>query len=470
MLKKGSHILFISLLFIAEDVLLLGVLFFVMLEMLQPAGAEEAYFIAATVFNLAYLLSIAVVEFEIDLRRLKMRDIVRRTVYRMFVTAGIVVVCMFPSGLVGQVSEWFLAALFGAALLALTLAHWVTRKALTFTFLRTSGKAIILGAGVIGRKVYAELKGDVYRGVSVLGIFDDGFDRFDRTAVLDDSDGELVFGTLAEAKRFARENGVTKVYCALPLSQREKIFDFLNFAEFNVMAFHIVPESAYYYDVNYAAVETLGNMPVFAIRNFPLYYHHNVVIKRAFDLAVSFIFLTTLFPVICLIAGIAIKLGSPGPVFFAQKRTGKLGRDFKCYKFRSMRCNSEADTRQAKKNDDRTTPVGKFLRKTNLDEIPQFINVFLGDMSVVGPRPHMLLHTEEYSRLVKKYMVRHFIKPGITGLAQINGFRGETKDVAQMEGRIKKDIEYLENWSLMFDMEIILKTIVLSVKGDEKAY
>ena len=473
MFKKGSHILFISLLFIAGDMLLLNAMFFAMHKTLQPDGNDESYVVAAIIFNLAYLLSIAVAEFEIDPRRLQMRDIFRRTLYRIFVTATIVGLCLFLSGLIFKVSEWFLVSFFLAALFTLPFAHWVIRRALTFTFLHTSGNAIVLGAGVMGRKVYEELKGNLYRGVSVLGIFDDGFDKLDKSVVAadgNDTGNNIVLGTLSDAKRFALKQSVTIVYCALPLSESDKIFDFLNFAECNVMKFHIVPESAYYYDVNYAVVETLGNMPVFAIRNCPLYYKHNTVIKRAFDLIFSFVFLTTLFPVIFLIVGVAIKLGSPGPIFFAQKRTGKQGRDFKCYKFRSMRCNDDADTRQAVKNDDRTTPVGRFLRKTNLDETPQFFNVFLGNMSVVGPRPHMLLHTAEYSKLVKKYMVRHFIKPGITGWAQVNGFRGETKDVEQMKKRIKKDIEYLEHWSLSFDVEIILRTVFLSVKGDEKAY
>ena len=272
MFKKGSHIVFISVLFIAEDVLLLNALFFAMLETLQPDGNDETYLVAAIIFNLAYLLSIAVAEFEIDPRRLKMRDIIRRTVYRIFVTATIFGVCLFLSELVVKVSELFLAAFFPAALFTLPFAHWVTRRALTFTFLHTSGKAIILGTGVMGHKVYDELKGNLYRGVSVLGIFDDGFDVLDKSTVADDRNDtgkNIVLGTLSDAKRFAVEQGVTVVYCALPLSEKEKIFDFLNFAECNVMKFHIVPESAYYYDVNYAVVETLGNMPVFAIRNFP---------------------------------------------------------------------------------------------------------------------------------------------------------------------------------------------------------
>jgi putative colanic acid biosynthesis UDP-glucose lipid carrier transferase len=201
-----------------------------------------------------------------------------------------------------------------------------------------------------------------------------------------------------------------------------------------------------------------------------LSHTHNAIIKRAIDVVVSFIFLTTLFPVIYLVLGTLIKLSSPGPVFFVQERTGLKGKKFNCYKFRSMKCNGEAHTRQATANDERKTHIGNFIRRTNLDELPQFINVLKGDMSLVGPRPHMLRHTAEYSRLINKYMVRHFIKPGITGWAQINGFRGETNKLEDMEGRIKKDIWYIENWSVAIDMEIMLKTVLMMITGDKKAY
>lgn len=173
---------------------------------------------------------------------------------------------------------------------------------------------------------------------------------------------------------------------------------------------------------------------------------------------------------IYLIIGTAIKITSPGPIFFKQKRSGEAGKEFWCYKFRSMRVNKDSDTMQATKNDPRKTKLGNFLRKSNIDELPQFINVLLGSMSVVGPRPHMLKHTEEYSKLVDKYMVRHLIKPGITGWAQINGFRGETKELWQMEGRVERDIWYLEHWTFMLDLYIIYKTVKNLIRGDKEAY
>jgi len=167
---------------------------------------------------------------------------------------------------------------------------------------------------------------------------------------------------------------------------------------------------------------------------------------------------------------LGIKLTSKGPVFFIQERSGENGRTFGCIKFRSMRVNDEADRVQATKNDPRKTRFGSFLRKSSIDELPQFINVLKGDMSIVGPRPHMLQHTELYSKLVNKYMVRHLIKPGITGWAQVTGYRGETHELSQMEGRVRRDIWYLENWSLLLDIRIMLLTVWNALKRDENAY
>ena len=170
------------------------------------------------------------------------------------------------------------------------------------------------------------------------------------------------------------------------------------------------------------------------------------------------------------IIGLIILLESGRPIFFKQLRTGKDKKPFYCYKFRSMKNNSEADIKQASKNDTRVTALGKFLRKTSLDEFPQFFNVLMGDMSLCGPRPHMLKHTEEYSKLIEQYMIRHFLKPGVTGWAQINGYRGETSDPVLMEKRVEHDIWYMENWSLMLDIRIIFLTIFNIFKGEKNAY
>jgi putative colanic acid biosynthesis UDP-glucose lipid carrier transferase len=196
----------------------------------------------------------------------------------------------------------------------------------------------------------------------------------------------------------------------------------------------------------------------------------NRILKRSFDILFSLAVLLFLFPWMVLIIGSIIKLTSPGPVFFNQKRTGKDGKDFWCFKFRSMKPNRAADTQQAMQDDPRITPIGSFLRRTNLDEFPQFINVLKGDMSVVGPRPHMLKHTEHYSKRIERYMIRHQVRPGITGFAQITGYRGETRELQDMEGRIKRDIWYIQHWSFLLDLKIIIRTISQWFEKDTKAY
>jgi putative colanic acid biosynthesis UDP-glucose lipid carrier transferase len=217
-------------------------------------------------------------------------------------------------------------------------------------------------------------------------------------------------------------------------------------------------------------LESIESLPVMAVRNEPMQAFHNRVIKRAFDIVFSTIFLLTIFPVLYVIFGILIKMSSPGPIIFKQTRTGIYGQDFDCYKFRSMHVNDLADKKQAEKHDPRITKIGYFLRRSNLDELPQFFNVLKGDMSVVGPRPHMLKHTELYSSIIDKYMVRHLIKPGITGWAQVNGYRGETKTMEQMEGRVRSDVWYLENWSFILDLKIVLVTILNMFHGEKNAY
>ncbi len=191
--------------------------------------------------------------------------------------------------------------------------------------------------------------------------------------------------------------------------------------------------------------------------------------KRTFDICVSSVFLL-FYPLVYIPVAIAIKLSSPGPVYFRQERTGYLGDTFKCLKFRTMRVNANSDKYQATQNDPRKTRVGDFLRRTSIDELPQFINVWRGDMSIVGPRPHMLKHTEDYTRLVDSYMVRHAVKPGITGWAQVNGLRGLTDELWKMERRVEHDVWYIENWTFLLDLKIMVRTVINAVQGEKNAF
>jgi len=217
-------------------------------------------------------------------------------------------------------------------------------------------------------------------------------------------------------------------------------------------------------------LEFYSNLPIISFRKEPLQNELNAATKRIFDVVfASFVLLgicSWLFPLIAIL----IKLDSRGPIFFKQQRSGRAGKDFLCFKFRTMVVNPEADTRQATKNDDRITRLGRFLRESNIDELPQFINVLLGDMSVVGPRPHMLKHTQEYSKTISNYMLRHLIKPGVTGLAQAKGYRGQTDDNYSMKNRVRVDILYIERWTFLLDLKVIGLTVKNMFKGEDNAY
>lgn len=250
---------------------------------------------------------------------------------------------------------------------------------------------------------------------------------------------------------------VTDLYLVPDVEFTAETEDIFRYCEEHLIHFYVLPV---FLDFLTKRMELshFGSTMLLSVRNEPLQDPVNRGVKRLFDILVSGIFLLTVFPICYLVVAIIIKIQSRGPVFFCQKRNGLNGREFVCLKFRSMHINDDADRIQCSEHDARKFRFGDFMRRTNIDEFPQFINVFKGDMSLVGPRPHMLLHTEEYSRLIKHYMLRHLVKPGITGWAQVNGLRGETRTVDMMEARVRADIWYVENWSFSLDLRIIWGT------------
>ncbi len=320
---------------------------------------------------------------------------------------------------------------------------------------------IILGAGKSGVELANKMKKDDSFGFRILGYFDDN-------EKIDSGDIPLL-GNISDVKDFLINNNVDHIYCALPVSQGDRILKLLDYAEKNLVRFYIIP-GYYTYLKRKVDLHSFGGIPILSVLREPLENELNRGVKRLFDIVFSLFVLIFLFPLIFIFTAIAIRLSSPGPIFFRQMRTGLNGEDFACYKFRSMHVNKDSDKVQAVKNDPRKTKVGDFLRRSNLDEIPQFYNVLKGDMSVVGPRPHMLKHTEDYSALIDKYMIRHLVKPGLTGWAQISGFRGETKKLEQMENRVIHDVWYIENWSFWLDLKIILLTVINIFRGEKNAY
>lgn len=327
-------------------------------------------------------------------------------------------------------------------------------RTLGFNFRRI----IIIGGGATGFRLLNEMMSDAGYGYRVLGIFDN--------AVIDGIMRNYTNGTLDDVENFVKENLIDEMYCTV--SSEDYTAKMIQIADHNAIDFYYVPQFSKHVARKFE-LSSIGNVPVLALRPNPLNNTFNRWLKRIFDLTVSSIVLI-FSPIILLPVAIGIKASSPGPVFFKQKRTGYRGKDFWCYKFRTMKVNSDSDKIQATENDPRKTKFGNFLRRTSIDELPQFFNVWLGDMSIVGPRPHMIKHTQDYRTLIDKYMLRHTIKPGITGWAQVNGLRGQTKELWQMERRVEFDVWYAENWNIMLDIKIIFLTVFNAIRGEKNAF
>ena len=275
--------------------------------------------------------------------------------------------------------------------------------------------------------------------------------------------------SLEQCFSYIIENEIDEIYCSIAEFDNDQIREISDFADNNLKILKFVPDNKEIFTkkLNY---QYLGITPVLSLREIPIDTPLNQMIKRIFDILLTSIIIIGILSWLTPLLAILIKLESKGPVFFKQKRNGLDYKEFYCYKFRSMRPNPTAHIHQVSRGDERITRVGKFLRKTSIDELPQFINVIKGEMSIVGPRPHMVSHTHMYAERIDKFMVRHFIKPGITGLAQVSGYRGEVEHDHDIINRVKFDIFYVENWSLLMDMKIIAKTVVKALRGDEKAY
>lgn len=262
---------------------------------------------------------------------------------------------------------------------------------------------------------------------------------------------------------------IDEIYCSISELSSEQINQVVDFADNNLKILKFLPDNKEIY-AKKLKYEYYDYIPILSLRNIPLQDSINQVIKRIFDILFSSVVIIFLLSWLTPLIAILIKIESKGPVFFKQSRNGFNYREFDCYKFRSMTPNKDAHLHQATRDDQRVTKVGRFMRKTSIDELPQFFNVLFGDMSVVGPRPHMVSHTNMYAKKIDKFMVRHFVKPGITGLAQISGFRGEVESDKDIIGRVKYDIFYIENWSLLLDIKIIFQTFLNAVRGEDKAY
>lgn len=346
-------------------------------------------------------------------------------------------------------------SIFIARLLFILLLYYLKNKGIL-----RSKVAITSESNVLSNEFYKYLQNS--KQYDVVNLTGDSNIHF-----LNCEDEKMVSGKIEDFVKICEENGVEEIFVLGCESTIGKWIQLVQFAELNFIKVKLVYSSKDLFLHNFK-IKYIGDYPVFQLKYRNLDFLFNRIKKRLFDILFS-IGIIILFFWLGIILAVIIKLSSRGPVFFIQKRSGKNNKTFNCIKFRSMIVNSESDILQATKFDLRLTKIGRFMRKTNLDELPQFFNVLKGEMSVVGPRPHMLKHTQQYSQLISHYMLRHAIKPGITGWAQVNGFRGETKELVEMENRVKCDIWYLDNWSFYLDIRIIIKTI-FSIGIDRNAY
>lgn len=429
---------------------------------LESIIASKSSIIALLTINLTYFITLTWIPSKLSSNIISTERIIQRSVYFsslyfIIVAAGFTLLNISKSASIGH---WLMLY----AILTIVMVSWHMSCRIILRKYRRDGynyrTVVIVGGGINGISIYQELKGSDY-GYKILGFFDDNINS---SNALPD-----YLGKISEIQEFAKNNKIDEIYCTLPGNNETKILDLISYCEKNMIRFFLVPES-YKYIKRRFVLCFLKEIPLLAVRYEPLQHLSNRFLKRVFDIIFSGIVLITIFPFIYIIFGLIIKWTSPGPIFFKQKRTGFKGEEFYCYKFRSMRPNDSENSKSATKEDPRVTKIGAFMRKTSIDELPQFINVFIGDMSIVGPRPHMIKHTSQYSMLIDKFMVRHLVKPGITGWAQVNGFRGETKVLADMEGRVKKDVWYIENWSFFLDLKIIFLTVVNIFKGEDMAY
>lgn len=322
-------------------------------------------------------------------------------------------------------------------------------------------RAVIVGCNEHGRQLGREIGGNPMLGLDFAGYFDD------RQGSARDPGGERMLGRLADVSEYVKRHDIQVIFLALPMASQPRILALLDELRDTTASIYFVPD-VFITDLIQARMDTIGRMPVVAVCDTP-FSGFNGLVKRGSDIVLSLLILFLISPLLATVA-ILVKLDSPGPVIFRQRRYGLDGKEITVFKFRSMSvCEDGERVVQASRNDCRVTRVGRFIRKTSIDELPQFINVLLGQMSIVGPRPHAVAHNELYRKLIKGYMVRHKVKPGITGWAQVNGYRGETETLEKMQARIDYDLEYLRHWSLGLDLYIIART-VLVVFDDASAY
>ena len=407
-------------------------------------------------WNLAYLICMAILPPTIGRRSLQSNDIARNC---------------FRSGLVMVAVHYAVIVWCGLSLppvlqmlaVGIVVPIWMfCSRMISRALVRTFGgvrQIVYVGNSATLRDLVVSMKSDLTSRYHAVGYFAE--------SKMDDEKRDVPrLGGIADIVPWLEKNACDELYCATGSVDERQMRTLFDYCENHLIRFYGVPDSRRMLDMR-MVVEMDGDIPIFMPRAEPLHGILNRIIKREFDFVFSALVLMFLFPPVLLVVAIMIKRSSPGPIFFTQWRDGLDGQRFKCIKFRSMHANGKTDGKAAMRDDPRKFPFGDFMRRKNIDELPQFINVFFGDMSVVGPRPHVTWTTDAYRDTVNKYMVRLYAKPGITGWAQVNGCRGETKTDEDMARRIKMDVWYIGHWSFWLDLRIIVKTVTNMLFGDK---
>lgn len=457
--KKGRYGRFIGGILTISDFIVLNAVFLLM-GVCNIGDGIDVFFTKRIwfVLNISFFIAHSVIT-DIHTKRVVYADKVVMNTLQLILMHAVVFLSISLFLDFGTISMSLYSIFYGSLFVVLGTWWLVSRRMLKYYRMRGFNfkRVIIVGCDEAGRRLYEEMESDQGYGYKVLGMFDSKENAKDCLCYK---------GEIGDVEAFVREYNIDEMYCAL--NGEFVVTRMIQVAESNAVDFYYVPQIGRTVTRQFT-LDTMGRVPVMSVRSNPLSNPINRLIKRIFDFAVSSVVM--LFsPLVLIPVGIAIKISSPGPIFFKQKRTGFRGKEFYCYKFRTMKVNKEADIKQATKDDPRKTKLGDFLRKTSIDELPQFFNVWKGDMSIVGPRPHMLKHTKDYSALINKYMLRHTIKPGITGWAQVNGYRGQTDHLWQMEKRVEHDVWYAENWNFFLDLKIMFLTVWNVFKGEKNAY
>ena len=448
-----SHESKLMILYLLTDLIILNLSIFAIVSISDILTFRDYHVLSS--YMLHANLSWVITYFILSKNNLFLRDgyfnRVKRITYRVFnfvVVALILAYLFMPRTTYSRIFLLEYSALFYVG--KLVYYYFLYRY---LTIMREKGihvnRAIIVGWNDTAKKLNKLIEYNPTLGYKFIGYVTD-----------DDFHEERIIGKTCELEQLIKEHQVEIVFVTLSLfNESSNSKEYLRLCNRTGVRLRFVPDNQQWFK-NSTNMEKVGQLVIINPQEIPLDNFESQFSKRLFDIVFSALVIILLLSWLTPLLALLIKLNSKGPVFFVQKRTGINNKTFRCFKFRSMKVNNESDMKQAVDGDSRITVLGNFLRKSNIDELPQFFNVFFGQMSIVGPRPHMLKHTDQYSELIEGYLVRHYIKPGITGYAQVTGYRGETDELWKMERRVECDMHYLENWNFLWDMKIIFMTLI----------